>query len=258
MTLTSIRLLGAMALVTGVVACSDGTSGPATGAQISFNVATHAAGAAPSRPLASPDTIVDAGGNVLVLTKVELVLKEIELKRQEADACDDLGGDNDECEEFETGPFVLDLPLGVGVSHQVTITADSGTFDEIEFKIHTPEDDGDAADQAFLAAHPGLQNVSIRVTGTFNGVDFVFVTDLNADEEVAISPPLVVAAEGNVDVTLMVDVAGWFLNGALVIDPSLGLKGGPLEAVVKNNIEASFDAFHDDDHDGHDDDGSDD
>jgi len=254
----SIRLLGAISLAAGLAACSDGASAPGSGAQISFNVATHAAGAAPSRPLASPDTIVDAGGNVLVLTKVELVLKEIELKRQNDDACDSLGGENDGCEEFETGPFLLDLPLGVGVSHQVTITADSGTFDEIEFKIHTPEDDGDAADQAFVAAHPDLQNVSIRVTGTFNGVDFVFITDLNADEEVTISPPLVVAADGNVDVTLMVNVAGWFLNSAAVIDPSLALKGGPLEGVVKNNIEASFDAFHDDNHDGHDDDGSDD
>jgi hypothetical protein len=44
------------------------------------------------------------------------------------------------------------------------------------------------------------------------------------------------------------------LNGTALVDPSLALKGGPLEGVVQNNIEASFDAFHDDNHDGHDDD----
>ncbi len=251
---TSIRLLGALALIAGLAACSDGASGPATGAQISFNVATHAAGAAPARPFAAPDTIVDDGGNVLILTQVEIVLKEIELKRQNDDACDSLSSGHDDCEEFETGPFLLDLPLGVGASHQITITADTGTFDEIEFKIHKPEDNGGAADVAFLAAHPDLDQVSIRVTGSYNGTDFVFITDLNADQEVSINPPLVVSDGSNVDVTLMVDVSGWFLNGAVVIDPALGLKGGPLESVVKNNIEASFDAFHDDNRDGHSDD----
>lgn len=251
---SSLRLLGAMTVAAGLVACSDGASGPATGSQVSFNVATHAAGAAPSRPFASPDTIVDGGGNVLVLTKVEIVLKEIELKRQNDDACDSLVGGHDDCERFETGPFLLDLPLSAGVSHQITITADTGTFDEIEFKIHKPEDVGGAADVAFLNAHPDLDKVSIRVTGSFNGTDFVFITDLNADQEVSISPPLVVTDGGDVDLTLMVDVSGWFLNGVVVIDPTLALKGGPLESVVKNNIEASFDAFHDEDRDGHSDD----
>lgn len=251
----SIRLLGAMVVATGLAACGDGGSGPGNGAQVSFNVATHAVGAAPSGLLSAPDTIVDGGGNVLVLTKVELVLREIELKRQNDDACDSLGsGDHDACEEFETGPILLDLPLGVGVSHQFTITADTGTFDEIEFEIHKPEDDGDADDHAFLALHPEFADVSIRVTGTFNGVDFVFITDLNTDEEVSINPPLVVATEGSLDVTLMVDVSSWFLSGAVVVDPALALKGGPMEAVVKDNIEASFEAFHDDNRDGHSDD----
>jgi hypothetical protein len=250
----SNRLFGALAMVSALAACSDG-SAPGAGGQVSLNVATHASGAAPSRPFASPDTIVDGGGNVLVLTRVELVLREIELKRQNDDACDSLSsGEDDSCEEFETGPILLDLPLGAGVSHQITIAVDSGTFDEIEFEIHKPEDDGDANDQAFLAAHPELKDVSIRVTGSFNGTDFVFITDLNAEQEATISPPLVVSAESSVDVTLMVDVSSWFLNGAVVIDPVLGLKGGSLENLVKSNIEASFEAFHDDDHDGHSDD----
>ena len=37
---------------------------------------------------------------------------------------------------------------------------------------------------------------------------------------------------------------------------SLALKGGSLEGLVKNNIEASFAAFNDDERDGHDDSGS--
>ncbi len=94
----------------------------------------------------------------------------------------------------------------------------------------------------------------MRVTGTFNGVDFVFTSDLDVDQEIEINPPLVVGASTDVQVTLMVDVSTWFMNGLAVVDPSLALKGGPLEAVVKNSIEASLEAFHDDNHDGHDDD----
>lgn len=254
----SKQFLMSLVIALGLGACSDGSSANG-GTQISLNVATHASSSASAPALSAPDTIVDAGGNVLVLTKVELVLKEIELKRQNDDGCDSLSvtNDDDGCEEFETGPFLLDLPLGTGVSHQFTIDADSGTFDEIEFKIHKPEDDGDAADQAFLAAHPELADVSVRVTGSFNGTDFVFTSDLNAEQEVELNPPLVVGASSSVDVTLMVDISSWFLNGVALVDPSLALKGGPLEGVVKNNIEASFEAFHDDDHDGHDDESDD-
>ncbi|MEO8295759.1 MAG: hypothetical protein ABI613_09605, partial [Gemmatimonadota bacterium] len=69
-----------------------------------------------------------------------------------------------------------------------------------------------------------------------------------------INPPLVVTAQSEVSVTLMVDVSSWFLNGGALIDPSLALQGGVFENQVKNNIEASFEAFHDDNHDGHGDD----
>ncbi|MGE0352428.1 MAG: hypothetical protein AB7Q69_04235 [Gemmatimonadales bacterium] len=246
-------LFGALLSAGLLAACSD-ASAPGSNAQISLSVATRGAGTTPAPQPASPDTVT-IGTDVLVLEQVELVLKEIELERQHDDACDSLSGsDHEACEEFETGPFLLDLPLGVGAEHQITITADTGTFDEIKFKIHKPEDDGDAADQAFLAEHPDLNKISIRVTGTFNGTPFTYTTDLGAEQEIHIDPPLVVTESSAVDVTLFVDVRGWFMNGGALIDPAQALKGQPFEAVVQSNIESSFDAFHDDDHDGRDDD----
>lgn len=151
--------------------------------------------------------MVDASGNVLVLTQVEIVLRDIEFKRENHDNCDSVStGNDDSCEEFD----------------QFSVVVDTGVFDELELKIHKPEDDGDAEDHAFLAAHPDLEDVSIRVTGTFNGAAFTFVTDLNADEEFALN----------------------------LVDPNLALKGGPLENTIKNNIQTSFDAFSDDDSSG--------
>jgi hypothetical protein len=255
MTRTNL-LLGLLVFSTALTACDS--SAPGGSGQISFNVATRAAGSAATRPATAPDSLLDGGGNVLVLTSVELVLRDIEFKRQNHDSCDSLGTDNDGCEKFEAGPVLVDLPLGAGVTHEFSVAVDSGTFDKLELRIHKPEDDGDARDRAFLAAHPDLDHVSIRVTGAFNGTAFTFVTDLNADQELALSPPFTVSGQSDVAVTLMVDISRWFLSGSLLIDPSLALKGGSLEGMVKNNIEGSFAAFNDNDKDGHDDSGSDD
>ena len=56
-----------------------------------------------------------------------------------------------------------------------------------------------------------------------------------------------------------VDIANWFLNagGTALVDPASANKGQPNESVVRDRIEASIEAFRDDDHDGHDDDGVD-
>jgi len=126
--------------------------------------------------------------------------------------------------------------------------------------LHKPEDNGlDPADAAFLAAHPDFAAISIRATGTWNGSPFTFTSDLNADQEMQLDPPLVVTAAGaNVDVTLKVDVATWFADGSGgLVDPATAGKGGQNENLVRDNIERSFDAFQDENHDGHDDGGSD-
>lgn len=252
MTRPSLRFLGALTFSAALAACDS--SSPGNGGQVSFNVATQGAAPAPARPVLAPDTLVDTGGNVLVLTRVELVLRDIEFERQNHEDCDSVSTAGDDCEEFEAGPVLIDLPLNGSVNHEFTIAVDSGTFDELKLKIHKPEDTGDAQDQAFIAAHPDLADVSIRVTGTFNGTAFTFTTDMGAEQEFVINPPMVVTAQSDVAVTLKVDVTGWFLEGTTLIDPALAVTGGPFESVVENNIEVSFEAFHDDDRDGVDDD----
>jgi hypothetical protein len=233
-------LLGVLTLFAG--ACDS--SSPSGSGQISFNVATASSTTSSTAPGAvSPDSVVDAGGNVLVLTSVELVLRDIEFKRQNHDTCDSLAASDDDCEEFEAGPVLVDLPLDGSISHEFSIAVDSGTFGELRLKVHKPEDDGDSRDLAFIAAHPDLEDISIRVAGTFNGTAFTFVSDLNADQEFSLAPPITVSEGTDVDVTLKVDLSTWFMSGSALINPALALKGGPLEGIVKSNIEASFEAF---------------
>jgi hypothetical protein len=276
----SNRSISGLAVLTaaGLLACSEGT-GPGNKPQISFNVATSSGAAANLQSVS--DTVV-GGANTLVLDQVELVLRDIRFKRVNDDVCegdDDQGediavrplshddgengddGNEDACETVNAGPFLLDLPLGSSVEKVFSVAVDTGTFDELRLRLHKPEDDGtDPADVAFLAAHPDFARISIRATGTWNGTPFTFTSDLDAEQEMQLNPPLVVTDAGaNVDVTLKVDVATWFAdgNGGLV-DPGTASKGGQNENLVRDNIEHSFDAFQDENHDGHDDGGSDD
>ncbi|MEO8295933.1 MAG: hypothetical protein ABI613_10505, partial [Gemmatimonadota bacterium] len=196
------RLAGALTVAAALMACSAESAGPGgAGSQVSFNVATKASSVAGSPFAAAADSIV-VGSDVLVLTQVQLVLRDVEFRRQNHDACNSTGGDDDACEEFQAGPVLVDLPLGAGAMQKFIVTADSGTFNRVELKVHKPEDDGDDADLAFIAQHPDFANLSIRVTGTFNGTPFTFTSDLNADQEFAINPPLVVTAQSEVSVTL--------------------------------------------------------
>ncbi len=237
-----------LAAAGSLAGCTTDGAGPSAGAQLAINVATEAG---VGTAAGTPDTMA-LGADLLVINSVELVLRDIEFERQNSDACDSLSTSHDGCEEVDVGPVLLDLPLGAGVTRAFTVSVDSGTYDEIELRLHKPEDNGDAADQAFLAAHPDLQDVSVRVTGTFNGTPFTFTSDVDAGQELDLQPPLTVDASGSADATLFVDIRGWFVQtgGTALIDPALALKGTAFEGTVANNIKASFKAFEDEDHDG--------
>jgi hypothetical protein len=271
--LTAVAAAGAL-----LAACSDSGSsgdngnGPGTTPVVSFNLAARpaTAGAARMASVAEPYTITDASGNSLTFEKVEMVLREIELKRADRDVVcgeDDSNSDDDsnddssdsssadDCEELEFGPVLLDLPLGGGAAQAFTVEVAAGTYDELEFEIHKPEDDGDANDAAFLAAHPDFRRISIRVTGTYNGMPFTYTTDLGEEQERALVPPLTLATSAVTDLTLFVDIDEWFRTGAgTLVNPASANEDGPNESLVENNIENSIDAFEDDDRDGDDDD----
>jgi hypothetical protein len=255
--------LAVLAGTVGLIACSD-SSGPGPGsARLGLMVSTTGTGATAAG--FAPESVT-VGQHRLVLTKVELVMREIELKRvagssncsqenaDDAPAAQGDGGskrrDDDDCLEVEIGPLVVDLPLGGGVKRIVSATVDTGTYREVEFKIHRLGSRSD--DQAFLTAHPGLAGLSIRAAGTYDGKPFQFTTGVSAKQETDLSPPLVVAAQGATDLTLQVEVASWFVVGGVgLVDPATAVDGGLNENVVRQNIRRSFKVFEDHDHDGH-------
>jgi hypothetical protein len=241
-----MRYLILLAALTGLGACGTTDSTRLANVQVSF--ATQRPGPALHRT-ALGDTIAE-GGDTLVITRAEIVLREIELKRVEQADCT-----SDACERFETGPVLVDLPLTAGIRQQFAVDVPAGSYNEIEFDIHKP-DDGDPQDQAFVAAHPAFADISVRVTGTFNGQAFTYTSDLNVEQELALSPALVIVdAASATNLTILVDIRTWFRDEAgTLVNPAQANKDGPFESIVRNRIQDSVEAFEDDDHDGGEDD----
>ena len=268
------KIVGSGLVVTGLAllgACSDG-AGPSAnqGKAVTLSVSTGRPAAGASA--AAPESLT-VGGHTIALTKVEIVLRQIRLKRVNgslncegesesesegyygpsasggSDGSGKGGDDNVDCEEVAVGPLLVNLPLGGGLQRVLQVPVDTGTFRRVEFRIQKPESN----DQAFVAANPDFAKLSIRATGTFDGKPFVYLTDLGAKQRSALVPPLVVTDSTSTDLTMVVDVSKWFVATAGLVDPSSALKGQANERLVRDNIRRSFRLLCDGNHDGQED-----
>lgn len=249
---SSAAVLAAAVLV--AAGCSD-AGGPASDTQLNFNLATSGAASA-SAAVGGPETFND-GTNTVVIEQVDLVLREVELRTgASGDDCAE-SMNHDSCEKLELGPILLSLPLGTDSALRAfSVDVPAGSYTGVEFEIHPPSSSDDAA---FITANPGFENVSVHVAGTYNGVAFDFVSDLEAEQEIHFATPLVVAEGAATDLTLSVDLDTWFRTAAgLLVDPASAAKGQVNENLVKDNIRSALDAFEDHNCNGIDDHGGDD
>ncbi|MBI4499896.1 MAG: hypothetical protein HY700_01925 [Gemmatimonadetes bacterium] len=229
----------------GLLGCANG-NGPNGSVSLSFagrSANVTAAPAAFSSPAGS------SAADVLVITKAEVVLRQIELKAVEVANCD-VVPKPENCEEFQTGPVRLNIPTTTGASTQVTVDIPPGTYKEVDFEVHKLTTD--ASEAAFAAANPDLVGKSIVVTGTFNGQAFTFTSDLDVEQELTLVPNLVITASTtSTNLTVQVNLGDWFkTTTGTLINPATANKGGANESVVKENIKRSMKAFEDKDRDG--------
>ena len=276
-----ISAAGCTALL-ALAACND-NSGPGAAGTMALRIATTpsmaitASGAAPFVS-ATPLTYTDDAGNVLVISAAQVVLKQISFARADAgDACvdgehdaghqandhdrgasalhrpafdeadQDEADDSDACAPEALGPVLVDLPLNSGATQQFEIGIAPGTYTGVRFHIHKANSGSEAP---FLAEHPEFVGTSIRVTGTYNDVPFTYTTSLNAIQRQNFVTPVTVDQNGSADVTLLVDLSTWFLNGGTLVDPATAGPGGANQHLVWDNIKRSFRAFRDEDHNG--------
>jgi hypothetical protein len=237
-----------------VAACSDSSSPNGS----SQGTMSFAAGSGPA-PVASiapsySSAPISVNGQTLVLSQVQIVLSEIELKQQEhTGVCT---GEEPGCEEFEAGPVLIDLPLDGGVVTPLSTPVSAGTYSGAELKLDIPSED-DAATTAFLAANPTWPaDASVHAVGTFDANDgngpqpFDVYIGGESELELGFNPPVVVDASGAFNVTVAIDPSTWFVSAGALIDPRLLSGNSSLREAVFTNIDAAFHAFEDDNKDG--------
>ncbi len=86
----------------------------------------------------------------------------------------------------------------------------SGTFHEVHIKIHKHTPNEVVLDPDFGTNGVGYSGV---ITGTFNGIPFVYRTAITTSQEVDINPALVASTLSNLrtNVTLVVNPGLWFV-----------------------------------------------
>src|SRR5688572_11124516 len=231
--------------IVAVAACSD-AAGP-NGRAMTMSFASNPGSTAAAANVAGlhADLTVGDGTNTLVLTRVQLVLGEIELEPPGLGECDNSGPGSSDCPEIHLAPAVVDLPMNGGVNTAFSTAIPAGSYHEVEFKVDAVESD-DVGAAAFFAAYPTFpRGKSVRVEGTFNGQPFVFTSSVEAEVELEFEPALTVDQAG-MNVTVNVDVSSWFRSNGALINP-LGVDA---QSQISSNISASFEVYHDDDRSG--------
>jgi hypothetical protein len=250
------KALLVMSLVAFIASCSESTT-PTVFRNVQVSFATQPAatlmasmsGTAIDASGAILDDTLVTGTDTLIITSAQIVLREIELKRIDVADCDNQL-DDDGCEEFETGPVLVSLPLTPGVEAEFELDIPPGTYSEIEFDVHKVEDE--PSDITFLQQHPEFDKLSIRVMGSYNGNAFLFESDLGVEQELDLVPALVVEeGAGSTNITVFVDIDAWFRDqSGDLIDPDTANEGGSNRSLVEDNIKQSMEAFEDDDRSG--------
>src|SRR5262249_24373443 len=144
----------AIALAAAVTSCG----GP--NLSLSVHAGSAAATAVSSRALAA--------GRGIVLTRVRIVIRKIELEK----------AGTSEMDEVASGPYLLDLSGAAlddgAVAGVVDASFPPGTYSEIKLEVHKPES-GESAANASLQEMIDAQ-ASIIADGTIDGAAFSFKT----------------------------------------------------------------------------------
>jgi len=192
---------------------------------------------------ASPTALTLSNG--ITIDRVRIALREVELERASSTP-DDVR----DLQEYEAGPFVLDLSGTAlnGTVQQVTIKdVPTGTYREIKFKVHPPStsDSTNAAVQAMATVQGGP--ASIIIEGQVDTKAYVFVSGLDVAQKYEGAFNF---SSGQQNVTLNVDPSTWFGgSGTARLDPSVAGN----KSAIENNIQSSMKLFEDNDHNGMDD-----
>lgn len=230
---------GLVALAAVLAGCED-TTGPEAGGSevdVAFVVAPTATAAFSGTGSARQGLVVSGSNGTLEIEDLRLIVSEFELEGEDDDDCDDDGNVNDDdCEDFELPPFLVDVPLTGGIVEVASADVQPGVYKELEFETRglDDDDDDDSRDRARILelvtelrqTYPSFpQRASMVASGTFTPTDgeprpFVVYFDAEVEIELELEPPMVLPGEGQTQLVVDLRPDLWFRNGAQVRDLS--------------------------------------
>jgi hypothetical protein len=258
-------LLAAALLTLG--AC-DGSTSPHNGATVAVNFGTAVSSNVladvqlSGNPALASDLTLTGTNGTLVIQDIRFIVSRLELKQAEGVTCTDNsstddsrssnllradhgssgGGSDDganhdandgrerdaECDEFEGGPFLVDLPL-TGLTSIATTNVPAGTYDAFSFRIRGLDADNESGDDSVELKNAGSiltqmrtfypnfpSSASMVVKGTFNGTPFTTYFRSRLEIEQKLATPLTVPGDNSLQV--MIDPSAWFKNGTQVLN----------------------------------------
>lgn len=246
-----LSVVVAVAAAAGLAACESST-GPSSGSTVSIGFRAASSASASMSDVSAERSVspgvsaaVEYSGTngTLSVDSAHIVVSEFELSRAGVDCDDDdpegSEGDDDDCEEFESGPKFIGLPLDGGTTVTVSQQVPAGTYEELEFEVDDLEDDDDDGEE-HRAEQDLLQEIrsqfenwpheaSVRVTGTFTPADqdseprpYTAYFEAEIEVEREFESPLVIEDDADdKSVTVTVDPSAWFeLPDGTVVDLS--------------------------------------
>jgi hypothetical protein len=242
-------------VLAGVLFTACDVLAPGDGGRVTVRFATTSASSQSAdigiTALGAQELVLAGSNGTLTISNISFIVSEFELERVEeaceqkrirerdgaaaAAAADDDDDEEDrdgDCEEFEIGPFFVELPLN-GAVNVVSQEVDAGIYSELEFEVedlhrgHRGDDDEDDDDGREGRSVPDLiqeiraagfaqwpEAASMVVVGTFtprNGPARPFTVYFDADIEIKFEfdPPLVVEGTERT-IEIEIDPSFWF------------------------------------------------
>lgn len=215
---------------------------------------------------------IEGSNGSLIIDDIRFIVEDFKLERADGE-CEGLEDtEEDDCEEFESEPFFVDLPLHGDVLDLDTVPVEPGLYEELEFEIddleldEEEEDEEDGKQQLInqvRSEFPDWPNeVSMVLIGSFisnegDVRDFKTFAEAEVEVELEFNPPFEIN-ENSVNnlVRVNIDPVRWFLQSdGSVLDLSefdFESSGQILEFEVE--IENGFESIETDDEEENDDD----
>ncbi len=151
---------------------------------------------------------------------------------------------------------IVDLDLRQAPVAVDTFAIPPGVYKEVELSIDKLEP-GNPDEEPLINARPEFSNASVLIQGIVYikgiGEPFTFTTDIDRDMEIELTPLLTVptfevgAPAIGTKISIVVDTSLWFVDDAGVwLDP----RDEANKSAIENGVQASLEAFEDDDENG--------